>query len=204
MQFHLRRNPNELTARTSLPPALYNVDNLSRMLQAGYRLFSSGRLAAISVQFKTVLHAALFTVASDQKEADEVALLIDICREYITGVALEQERRSITASAASDPKQQKRALELAAYFTHCQLQSAHLQVALRQATKQAFRFRNFSTASQFARRLLELAPAAAIAEEVLGGGEGNERELDGSSETKSQFASLLDKENPSSMRTKHG
>ncbi|KAI8339598.1 coatomer protein alpha subunit [Chlamydoabsidia padenii] len=166
LQFHLRRQPNESTIRTSLPPALYNVDNLSRMLQVGYRLFSSGRLAAISVQFKTVLHAALFTVASDQKEADEVGLLIDICREYITGVALEQARRSITAAAASDPKQQKRALELAAYFTHCQLQSAHLQVALRQATKQAFRFRNFSTASQFARRLLELAPAAAIAEET--------------------------------------
>ncbi|ORZ08128.1 coatomer protein alpha subunit [Absidia repens] len=163
VSFHLRRHPDELTTRSSLPPAaIYSVDHLSRMLQVGYRLFSAGRLGAISTQMKTILHAALFTVALDQKEADEVGLLIDICREYITGVALEQLRRTINA----EQSQQKRALELAAYFTHCQLQSTHLQVALRQATKQAFRFRNFSTASQFARRLLELAPAAAIAEET--------------------------------------
>ncbi|KAI9302093.1 coatomer protein alpha subunit [Cunninghamella echinulata] len=166
LRFYLRRRPEELTTRTSLPPVMYNVENLSRLLQVGYRLFSAGRLAAITVQFKDLLHAALFTVASDQAESDEVSQLIDICREYIIGVTLELQRRSTVAAAASDASQHKRALELAAYFTHCQLQSVHLQVALRQATKQAFRLRNFNTASQFARRLLELAPSAQVAEET--------------------------------------
>ncbi|ORX48002.1 coatomer protein alpha subunit, partial [Hesseltinella vesiculosa] len=162
---NLRRLPEELTSRNSLPPVLYNVDSLSKLLQQGYRLFSSGKLALIGTQFKTVMHAALFTVAADAQEATEVKQLVDICREYIVGVTLEQSRRA-SAAGTTDPERLKRALELGCYFTHCQLQSAHLLVALRQATKLAFKLRNFNTASQMVRRLLELAPPANIAEEA--------------------------------------
>ncbi|KAI8065150.1 coatomer WD associated region-domain-containing protein [Gongronella butleri] len=165
LTINLRRQPDELTVRNSLPPVLYNVDSLSKLLQQGYRLFSSGKLALIATQFKTVLHAALFTIAADAQEAVEVKQLIDICREYIVGVTLEQQRRA-TAAGTTDPARLKRALELGCYFTHAQLQSAHLQVALRQATKLAFKLRNFATASQMVRRLLELAPPANIAEEA--------------------------------------
>ena len=54
----------------------------------------------------------------------------------------------------------KRALELAAYFTHCQLQSAHLQLSLRSAMIAAYKLKNFSTTIVFARRLLELGPSS--------------------------------------------
>ncbi|KAG2226220.1 hypothetical protein INT45_003365 [Circinella minor] len=161
LSFCLRRNPEESNSRASLPAIVYDFQNIvSTQLQAGYKAFSSGRLAAAETQFKSILRSILFTVVTNQADADEVAQLIDICREYIVGLTLEQNRRTLTSS------EPKRALEMAAYFTHCQLQTPHLQLALRQASKQAFKLKNFSTASQFSRRLLELAPPKAVADEA--------------------------------------
>lgn len=65
-----------------------------------------------------------------------------------------------------DPDQAKRAVELAAYFTHCQLQPAHLQLSLRSAMTLAYKIKNFASASLFARRLLELGPSAQVAQQV--------------------------------------
>lgn len=149
----------------SSPVILYNLQTLiSVQLQSAYKLFSGGRLPASATQFKTLLHSLLFTIVNNKDDSDEAMQLIQICREYSMGLAIEQQRRSITAS---EPNNTKRALELAAYFTHCQLQTPHLQLSLRQAAKQAFKLKNFSTASQFSTRLLELAPPKKIADEVF-------------------------------------
>lgn len=150
--------------KRSLPITVYNFQNLvSVQLQSAYKLFTNGRLPASATQFKNLLHSLLFTIVTSKADSDEAAQLIDISREYLMGLTIEQQRRSITAS---DPNNTKRALELAAYFTHCQLQTPHLQLALRQAAKQAFKLKNFNTASQFSTRLLELAPPKKIADEV--------------------------------------
>lgn len=164
LPFYLRRDPETSNLKSSLPISVYNFQNLvSIQLQLAYKLFTSGKLPASATQFKTLLHSLLFTVVSNKEDADEATMLIQICREYSMGLSIEQQRRSITAS---EPNNTKRALELAAYFTHCQLQTPHLQLALRQAAKQAFKLRNFSTAAQFSTRLLELAPPKKIADEV--------------------------------------
>lgn len=47
-------------------------------------------------------------------------------------------------------------MELLAYFTCCNLQPAHLLLALRLAMASAFKGKNFITAASFAVRLLEL------------------------------------------------
>jgi len=73
----------------------------------------------------------------------------NICREYITAIRI----KGAMAEAASDPV---RATELAAYFTHCNLQPVHLLLALRSAMGTAFKHKNFIAAAGFARRLLEL------------------------------------------------
>ena len=49
-----------------------------------------------------------------------------------------------------------RMTELWAYFTHCNLQPAHLLLALKSAMINAFKIKNFITAASFANRLLEL------------------------------------------------
>ncbi|CAO3684420.1 unnamed protein product [Rhizopus stolonifer] len=160
----LRREPEGSNPRNALPVAVYNFQNtISSQIQQAYSLFSNGRLAASAQLFKQLLHTAIFTTTHSPEEAQELVQLVDICREYLLGLSMEQKRRSISGTS---PEEAARALELAAYFTHCQLQVKHMHLALRQATKQAFRAKNFSTASRFATRLLELAPSPTIAEEA--------------------------------------
>jgi coatomer protein complex subunit alpha (xenin) len=60
----------------------------------------------------------------------------------------------------------KRQLELAAYFTHCRLQSVHLVLALRLAMTTFSKAKSYVTAATFAKRLLELNPAANVATQV--------------------------------------
>lgn len=57
-------------------------------------------------------------------------------------------------------------LQMAAYFTHCNLQPVHMVLVLRTALNLFFKLRNFKTASGFARRLLELGPNPGVAQQV--------------------------------------
>lgn len=76
-------------------------------------------------------------------------------REYLLGVSIELERRRV---AQEEPDNVRRGLELAAYFTHCQLQPPHLQIALRSAIQVFTKAGNARTAAKFARKLLDLNP----------------------------------------------
>jgi coatomer subunit alpha len=74
------------------------------------------------------------------------------------------------------PQEDVRAAELAAYFTHCKLQSAHLKLALQVAMQFYFNRKLFASCSSFAHRLLELDPppkVAARARQVLAACEQN-------------------------------
>ena len=79
------------------------------------------------------------------------------------GVSIELERRRIVQA---DPTNVRRSLELAAYFTHCDLQPPHLRLALRSALPVFARAKNHATAAKFARRLLELKPDPKIVAQV--------------------------------------
>jgi coatomer protein complex subunit alpha (xenin) len=57
-------------------------------------------------------------------------------------------------------------MELAAYFTHCQLQGPHLQLAVSSAMTTAYKYKNYETAMHFARRLLEMGPGPDKAQKV--------------------------------------
>lgn len=85
--------------------------------------------------------------------------LVVVCREYLIGLSLETERRRIQEA----PESQKRQLELAAYFTHCRLQPAHLSLALRLAMTTFTKAKNYPTAATFAQKLLDLNPAPPVA-----------------------------------------
>ena len=76
-------------------------------------------------------------------------------REYLLGVSIELERRRV---AQEEPDNVKRGVELAAFFTHCQLQPPHLQIALRSAIQVFTKVGNAGTAAKFARKLLDLNP----------------------------------------------
>lgn len=154
-------------ANTWLPAALYTSEVLINKLQQAYPVMTRGKyffskysFAEATNLFREIIHQAVLTVAKSQSEAAEVLQLIEVCKQYLLGLAIENARREL------GPDDAKRGVELAAYFTHCNLQSVHLQLAIRLAMVQAFKLKNYGTAASFATRLLELGPAPAVAQSV--------------------------------------
>ncbi|PKI84976.1 hypothetical protein MVES1_001325 [Malassezia vespertilionis] len=159
---HLRRN-NELSEGDLgrvLPATPMHVAHLSQhMLQEAYRAVSANKLPEAEAQFRALLHALVLTPAANEEEAATVVDMLGQCREYLVGVSIELERRAL---AQSDPANVARNLELAALFTHVQMQPQHQMLALRIAMMEARRVSNLAMAGHFARRLLELQPPAKV------------------------------------------
>lgn len=76
---------------------------------------------------------------------------------------METNRKNLPKSSLEE---QKRLCEMAAYFTHCNLQSVHQILTLRTALNMFFKLKNFKTAGSFARRLLELGPRPEVAQQA--------------------------------------
>ncbi|KAJ3302375.1 hypothetical protein HDV03_005016 [Kappamyces sp. JEL0829] len=144
--------------RHSRPAILFTSAILIEKLQQAYPVMTQGRFNEAVTLFRSILHQATVTVAASTQEAHDITQLIVVCREYLLGLAMETTRKELGND--QDPK---RAIELAAYFTHCQLQTVHLQLAIRLAMVQAFKMRNFGTARGFAQRLLEQGPSPQVA-----------------------------------------
>lgn len=89
--------------------------------------------------------------------------MISICREYIVGLSMEAARKDLPKESLED---QKRSCEMAAYFTHSELQPIHQILTLRTALNLSFKMKNFRTAASFARRLLELGPKPEVAQQT--------------------------------------
>lgn len=68
--------------------------------------------------------------------------------------------------------------QMAAYFTHSNLQPVHMILVLRTALNLFFKLKNFKTAATFARRLLELGPKPEVAQQVDRNSFSEQRELD--------------------------
>ncbi|KAF8020121.1 hypothetical protein BT93_G0735 [Corymbia citriodora subsp. variegata] len=153
------------------PPAvIYSFSQLEEKLRAGYRATTAGKFTEALRLFLSVLHTIPLIVVESRREVDEVKELIIIVKEYVLGLQMEVRRREIK----DNPVRQQ---ELAAYFTHCNLQVPHLRLALLNAINVCYRARNLATAANFARRLLETNPTienqAKTARQVLQAAERN-------------------------------
>lgn len=152
LPLHVRRG-EEYEARRVLPVLRRDLQSiLNGELQSAYRDTKGGKFPDAIKLFKSILLELALMVTTTPEEAEELKQLVGICREYLIGLSMEVERRAV----ANDDV--KRSLELAAYFTHCQLDPAHLQLALRSAMTVHYKVKNYASASTFARRLLELNP----------------------------------------------
>jgi coatomer protein complex subunit alpha (xenin) len=147
-------------AKEGLPVIAINFPQLVEKLQAGYRAFTGGKFQEALDLLRSILHALPLIALSNPAEAAEAKELIGIVVDYILGLQIELKRKEI---AASDPSQLSRIAELGAYFTHCNLQPNHLALTLRSAMNAAVKMRNFASAYNFGRRLLDLAPKPEVA-----------------------------------------
>ncbi|KAF6161820.1 hypothetical protein GIB67_008581 [Kingdonia uniflora] len=136
------------------PPALiFSFSLCGEKLKAGYRATTNGKFKEALQFFRSILHTIPVIVVESRREVDEVKELIDIAKEYVLGLQMELTRRE----NRENPVRQQ---ELAAYFTHCKLQTPHLRLALLNAMTVCYKARNLNTAATFARRLLETNPTA--------------------------------------------
>ncbi|TYH94473.1 hypothetical protein ES332_A12G043900v1 [Gossypium tomentosum] len=134
------------------PPALvFNFSQLDDKLKAGYKATTAGKFTEALRLFLSILHTVPLIVVESGKEVDEVKELIIIAKEYVLGLQMELKRREMK----DNPVRQQ---ELAAYFTHCNLQLPHLRLALLNAMTICYKAKNLATAGNFARRLLETNP----------------------------------------------
>jgi coatomer protein complex subunit alpha (xenin) len=94
---------------------------------------------------------------------EQVTGTINIAREYVLALKMELARKDLTSESTD---QLARAMELAAYFTHCKLQAPHIILSLRQAMSLAYKLKCLGLASSFAQRLLEMGPGPQLAQTV--------------------------------------
>ncbi|KAI0035489.1 coatomer subunit alpha-2 [Vararia minispora EC-137] len=173
LELHLRRNISESSLSRVLPVQVVTLRQTRQELGDGFRLVSGNKLTEARGVFRSVLQSLLFIAVTSNDEAKEWRDAVTLAREYLLGVSIELERRRI---AEAEPDNPKRILELAAYFTQCKLQPAHLQIALRSAGQVFGKHSNFAGAAKFARRLLELNPdprVAAQARQRIAAGDRN-------------------------------
>ncbi|KAK4342492.1 hypothetical protein RND71_038308 [Anisodus tanguticus] len=157
------------------PPALiFDFAQLEEKIKAAYKATTGGKFSDALRLFLSILHTIPLIVVESRREVDEVKELILIVKEYVLGLQMELKRKELK----DNPLRQQ---ELAAYFTHCNLQLPHLRLALQNAMSICYKAGNLSSAANFARRLLETNPTnesqARTARQVLQAAEKNMRDV---------------------------
>ena len=142
------------------PPALTaSLPILEERLKLAYKTTTEGKFSEALKLFQGIIHATCVLLVESRREVDETRELVAIAREYACALRVEMKRKEHKEEPA-------RAAELAAYFTHSQLQPIHLSLSLRSAMTLFFKLKNYDTAAGFCRRLLELNPPVKVAQQA--------------------------------------
>ncbi|KAI1722288.1 coatomer WD associated region domain-containing protein [Ditylenchus destructor] len=157
------RNWQEATARTGQPAIGLKLNDLADKLQACYHLTTAGKFADAIIKFRQILLSVPLLVVNSKQEVLEAQQLIQICREYLVGLLLEAFRKELPRESLEDAK---RNLEMAAYFTHCELQPVHKILTLRTAANLSFKSKHMRACASFCRRCIELGPKPEIAAQM--------------------------------------
>ncbi|CAO2638403.1 Coatomer subunit alpha [Lemmus lemmus] len=163
MYSYPNRNWKDAGLKNGVPAVGLKLNDLIQRLQLCYQLTTVGKFEEAVEKFRSILLSVPLLVVDNKQEIAEAQQLITICREYIVGLCMEIERKKLPKESLD---QQKRICEMAAYFTHSNLQPVHMILVLRTALNLFFKLKNFKTAATFARRLLELGPKPEVAQQT--------------------------------------
>lgn len=156
-------NWKDAASKTGLPAVGLHLAELVQRLQVCYQLTTNGKFAKAIEKLQSILLSVPLLVVDTKQDIAEAQQLIQICREYILGLKMETERKSLPRATLAE---QKRICEMAAYFTHCNLQPVHQILTLQVAVNLFYKLKNYKTAASFARRLLELGPNPELAQKI--------------------------------------
>lgn len=149
--------------KQGLPAVGLKLNDLIQRLQSCYQLTTSGKFVEAVDKFRAVLLSIPLLVVDTKQDETEALQLREICTYYLVGLTMESARKEMPKGSI---EQQKRVCEMAAYFTHCNLQPVHQILTLRTACNLFFKIKNFKTSGSFARRLLELGPKPEVAQQT--------------------------------------
>lgn len=143
------------------PQLSITLHGLIDRLKLAYKATTGGKFTEAINLFRSILHSLLFIVASSKDDENEARELQQLAKEYLIGLTTEMKRKD-----ALTDKQHLRMLELAAYFTHTNIQPMHLMLSLSSAMTCCYKVKNYKDASSFAKRLLELNPKPKLTEQA--------------------------------------
>lgn len=152
--------PSHARHPDGLPAIGLKLSSLIAQLQVAYQATTNGKFSEALDKMHSILYSIPLLVVESKAEIAEAQQLLAICSEYILGLSMEMKRRDLSKDEEANAV---RIAELAAYFTHSNLQPVHLQLTLRTAQTLFFKMKNFKTCASFARRLLELGPNPELA-----------------------------------------
>lgn len=146
--------------KNNILPYFSDISTVTEKMQEGFKLFKANKLeAAISI-FRDVIYRIILLAVDNEEDERTARETLRIAKEYILGLSIELERRSLEATDV------KRNLELAAYFTKADLIPSHKSNALQVAMSQNFKFKNYVQASYFAGKFLEIVSSGPRAEQA--------------------------------------
>lgn len=151
---YLQRNWKKSNVSEGLPHNYLHISSLADELQIAYKHFTGGKFQESLDSFRHILQASCLVSIQTKQEQEEVKELISISAEYISGLLVEIYRKEQLTNNGFSP----RIAELAAYFSHCELQPGHQQLTIRSAMTIFYKLKNFMGAYNFAKKLLSLAP----------------------------------------------
>ena len=156
-------NWRDAKPNTGLPQVGLKLNDLSERLQSSYKLTTGGKFVEACETFRSILLSIPLLVIETKQDETEAIQLREICTNYLVGLTMEIARKALPNGTLEE---KKRICEMAAYFTHCNLQPIHQILTLRTACNLFFKLNNFKTSGSFARRLLELGPKPEVAQQT--------------------------------------
>lgn len=158
-----QRSGKDVGAKGQLPVVSIKLSDLVQNLQVCYQLTTGGKFTEAIEKMQALMLQVTLLVVDTKQEISEAQQLLKICREYVVGLKMETLRKTLPKTTAEE---QERQCEMAAYFTHCNLQPIHQILTLRTALNMFFKLKNYKTASSFAKRLLDLGPRAEVSQQA--------------------------------------
>merc|ERR1739844_300495 len=149
--------------KQGLPAVGLKLNDLVQRLQSCYQLTTGGKFGDAIEKLRAILLSIPLLIVDTKQDETEAIQLREISMNYLVGLTMETTRKELPKT---NIEQQKRICEMAAYFTHCNLQPVHQILTLRTALNLFFKLKNFKSAGSFARRLLELGPKPEVAQQT--------------------------------------
>lgn len=118
----------------TLPALSLKVPALLELLKQSYRAFTNAQFGECRDGLHRLLTSIPLVAAANKSEGNDLKEMLDVSREYMIALRLKTALDDATTSGDIP-----RSLELAAYFTHCNLQPSHLVLALKTAMAAAFK-----------------------------------------------------------------